>query len=79
MSIKQYGKTEQEKTIEDMVQCREIVQEILDFGVTQPQIMKIAYLLSLELENQGAVEDISRCIQEHIDRLTNQDSEIVIT
>ena len=79
MNIKQYGKSEQDHAIEDMVQCREIVREILDFGVSQVQIMKIAYLLSLELENRQALEGISGCIQEYIDKLNNQDSEIVLT
>ena len=41
-------------------QCREIVREILDFGVDEMQKIKIIYLLSLELENRGLLEIVSK-------------------
>jgi len=41
-----YGKTELEKHYERIQQCREIVKEVLDFGVTEEQKIQIIYLLS---------------------------------
>ena len=39
-----YGKTEQEVEVEKTVQCRQIVKEILNFGVDELQKRKIIYL-----------------------------------
>jgi len=50
-----YGKMESEEVAEQNLQCRQIVREITNFGVSQRQIWYIMYLLSLELEN---VEDL---------------------
>jgi len=48
-------------TLEDVV-SREIVQEILKFGVTQSQILKIIEVLALELENRNTMISIVECI-----------------
>ncbi|MGI9268980.1 MAG: hypothetical protein ACR2PE_00465 [Porticoccus sp.] len=37
---------------------REVVQEIMNYGVTQPQIKHIIYLLSLELEDNNLMRSI---------------------
>ena len=58
--MKKYGKTEEEAWFEKVSQCREIVREILDFGVDEMQKIKIIYLLSLELENRNLLEAISK-------------------
>jgi len=50
-----YGKLDSETVAEQNLQCRQIVREITNFGVTQRQIWYIMYLLALELEN---VEDL---------------------
>ena len=52
--IKKYGKAYGESSIEENIIAREIVKEILDYGITQAQILQIAYLLSLELESVEA-------------------------
>jgi len=46
-----YGKTESESLAEQGVQCRQIVKEIMKFGTSQQQLLKIMELLALELEN----------------------------
>ena len=74
---KKYGTSEEEITIEDNVAAREIVQEILRYGVTQAQILQIAYLLSLELESVAALKEISACIQRYQDSTNNSTSGIV--
>lgn len=53
-----YGKTQDEKAAEDSLRCRQIVQEILRFGVKQKQIPMIIKLLALELEDREAMQKI---------------------
>jgi hypothetical protein len=48
-----------ELTAGKLSQSREIVKEIMNFGVTQFQLMNIIYLLSLELENRDAMLEIA--------------------
>lgn len=69
MSIKRYGTTDTEQMAKDIAMTREIVFEVLKFGVTQQQILRIAYLLSLELENREAMVDISTCIKKYVDEI----------
>ncbi len=67
MSIKKYGMTNLETSAKEVTVAREIVSEILNFGVSQQQILRVAYLLSLELENRESMIDISTCIKKYID------------
>tara|TARA_R100001163_G_C5011030_1_gene156940 strand:- start:416 stop:643 length:228 start_codon:yes stop_codon:yes gene_type:complete len=60
--MKKIGKTQEEKRIEEMAMCREIVQEILNFGVNNSQKERIIYLLALELENRDMMVEISKII-----------------
>jgi hypothetical protein len=59
------GKSEAEIAAENLLKCRQIVSEILNFGVTQEQLLQIIYLLSLELENREALEDIADSVKRH--------------
>ena len=52
-SIKTYGSNSEEQSILESAKCREIVHEILNFGVNQKQICALIKLLSLELENRN--------------------------
>ena len=70
-----YGKTEQEVKVEKTVQCRQIVEEILNFGVNELQKRKIIYLLSLELEDRETMVQISKIINN--DRQNKPDSELI--
>jgi len=58
--MKKYGKTEHDAWFEKVSECREIVREILDFGVDEMQKIKIIYLLALELENRNLLEIVSK-------------------
>ena len=53
--IKKYGETNTEKWAKEMMKSREIVSEIMKFGVNQHQIIQIINLLSLELEDRKAM------------------------
>ena len=48
----------------ESAKAREIVQTIMDFGVTQYQIKKIIKMLSLELEDMNIARNISSIIEE---------------
>ena len=78
MDIKKYGTMEEEFHVQDMVQCREIVKEILDFGVKQRQLLQIAYLLSLELENREDMLKISNYINEVIERNHDPTTNVIV-
>ena len=70
-----YGKTEQEVEAEKAIQCRKIVEEILNFGVDELQKRKIIYLLSLELEDRETMVQISKIINN--DHQNKPDSELI--
>ncbi len=68
MEAQKYGQTDDESAAEDMIQARQIVQTVLDFGVTQKQIVQIVKLLGLELENHidsRAIVAAAKLIQEN--------------
>ena len=64
---KKYGSTKEEKWASEMLSSRQITQEVLNFGISQRQILQISYLLSLELENRSALLEITGIIKEHLE------------
>ena len=50
---KKYGNTPEESSILESAKCREILNEILNFGVSQNQMKVLIKLLSLELEDRA--------------------------
>ena len=46
-----YGQTSEEVKADEMSKARQIVSEILDFGVSQAQLIQIIKLLGLEIAN----------------------------
>jgi len=58
-----YGKTKEQLEAEKMIKCREIVREIIDFGVDESQKIQIIKLLSCELENINLMKDIVKIIK----------------
>ena len=65
--VKRYGRTSLEKRLEKSHQCRQIVGEILNFGVDEFQKLKIIHLLSLELEDRGKLLEISNICKDVIE------------
>ena len=55
---------QEDKYILESARSREIVREILDFGVTQNQIKKIIKFLSLELEDIDLMKKISSSLND---------------
>tara|TARA_R110000851_G_scaffold201066_1_gene352244 strand:- start:848 stop:1096 length:249 start_codon:yes stop_codon:yes gene_type:complete len=65
--VKKYGETESDIWAKDSLKCREIVSEIMNFGVSQTQILQVINLLAMELEDRNqmlAFRNIYRSIQE---------------
>ncbi len=77
--IKSYGSTSDEIDIKDRAKCREIVSEILNFGVSQKQIIQITYLLSLELENREDMLFLSKACKSVADGEINKSSALIVT
>ena len=58
-------KDAQVESVESSIKCRDIVQTILDYGVSQKEIYQMIYLLSLELENIEHMKKITNFISEN--------------
>lgn len=60
-------KNNQEEDVLESSRAREIVSEILNFGVSELQIKKIIKMLSLELIDRSLMLDITTIIDENLD------------
>ena len=67
--FKKYGTTAEEQDILSAAKCREIVHEILNFGVDQYQLLTIIKLLGLELEDRETMLQITEVVE---NKLTNK-------
>jgi len=72
-----YGETESEKNASDTFKCRQIVKEILDFGVTEYQKIKIIQLLSLELEDREKMNKLSEMTKSLISEKGKKDNKLI--
>ena len=50
----------------DIEKCREIVKEIVNFGVTQNQLLLILQLLAYELEDHERMHELTSLLREYI-------------
>jgi len=74
--IKRYGKIKEEERLEHAIAAREITRTVIDYGVSQYQIAKIIYLLSLELENREMSDDIIAVVKDVLgENEPNQETE----
>ena len=76
--VKSYGKTQEEVDITDRAKCRDIVNEIMRFGVTQDQILQTMYLLSLELENRDIMLELSKSCKDAMDGKITKGSPLIV-
>ena len=65
--MKKYGKTEKDLLVEKSIECRNIVKEIIRYGVSEFQKKKIIYLLSLELEDGEIMKEITSLVHTSIE------------
>lgn len=59
-----YGQAQSEKRASENEVCRQIVHEVINFGVTERQLMYVIYLLSLTLENGENMRSIAHLIRD---------------
>lgn len=59
-----YGSLRSEKLAEENTQCRNIVKEITDFGISERQKYLIMFYLSLELEDIEKMKSFSNFIKD---------------
>lgn len=64
------GKTNTELEVDKMVECRNIVKNLIKFGICDKQKIQIMYLLSLEMESRDSMNIIIESI-EKIKKLDN--------
>ena len=62
-AVKHYGTTSEESRVEDILECRQIVKTIMDYGISQKQILKLIGLLALELESRDQLKQISDLVE----------------
>jgi hypothetical protein len=63
----------------EAAKCREIVYEILNFGVSQRQLLIIIKLLSLELDNNEVMKSITEIVEERLSHDSVLSSTTIIT
>lgn len=61
--MEKIGKTETEIDAGQMLECRQIVKNITEFGVTEKQKIQLIYLLSLELESRDALNILTDAVK----------------
>ena len=65
--MKKYGETDTDRWAKDTLKCRQIVSEIMNFGVSQDQLLQIINLLAMELEDREQMigfRNLYKAIQE---------------
>ncbi len=58
--------------------CYDIVRTIIEFGVSQKQMLTIISLLSREIEDREAMTDVINTSQHHINRLFNESDDKIV-
>jgi hypothetical protein len=77
MEATKFGQTETEAWAAESLKSRQIVNEILKFGVSQKQILQVISLLSLELEDRATLVRISNAAKEALDEAQLPTSNII--
>jgi hypothetical protein len=77
MEATKFGQTETEAWAAESLKSRQIVNEILKFGVSQKQILQVISLLSLELEDRAVLVRISNAAKEALDEAQLPTSNII--
>ena len=74
--MKTYGANDKEKPYLESIKCREIIAEIMNFGVSQNQVMILIKMLALELEDRSKMIALRNCI-ESFDSVEIEENKIV--
>ena len=66
------------KITTDKSKSRDIVNEILNFGVNEQQKIHIMYLLALNLESNSVMKEITNFLKKFQDRVNTDDDSVTI-
>tara|TARA_Y100001972_G_C7588059_1_gene294836 strand:+ start:347 stop:613 length:267 start_codon:yes stop_codon:yes gene_type:complete len=66
------GKTQEELEADQIFECRAIVKNLVNFGVSEKQKLQIIYLIALELESRDAL----KAITDLVSKLKSNNSDI---
>ena len=76
--MKTYGKTKDDVKAERSLQCRQIVKEIVEFGVDESQKLQIIKLIALELESNPNMKKIINTVNEISEnKVSTQSKELI--
>jgi hypothetical protein len=78
MGIKTYGVSAPEREMLESAQCREIIHEILNFGVNQSQILTLIKLLALEVESRQLMLGLIEVIDKGIKNDQQEETTIIV-
>jgi len=70
--MEKIGKTQEDIDAVHILECRKLVKNIINFGISEKQKIKLMELLSLELESRDAME----IILEAVDKIKKLDNNI---
>ena len=85
LTIPSWGSNMQKKDISSVIvgdreRSRQIVQEILNFGVNEQQKLHVMFLLALNLEDNNKMKEISNFLKKYEQNInTEKDSDTIIT
>ena len=86
--MEKIGKTQEEIDANQIFECRQITKNIVNFGVSEKQKIKIMELLSLELESRDAMKEIGDVIKKYVtkvnkdreeDMIPNKNKKVILT
>ena len=61
--MQKIGKSVEEIDAEKLLECRKIVKNIVNFGVSESQKLQLIYLLAMEMESRQALEAICQAVK----------------
>ena len=64
-----------QKSVRLKQESREIVKEVLSFGVNEEQKFDIMYLITLSLENNEALKEITSVLKKYKSTITNDEDD----
>lgn len=59
------GETEYEKNTKSIQESREIVKEIIKFGITEEQKIDVMFFLAIELEDRSILEEVVSVLKKY--------------
>lgn len=79
MGIKKTRSSKSDQTVLESARCREIVSEILNFGVSQHQLLVLIKLISLEVDDIQLMKSIAELVDAKLEGKSITKNTTIIT